>query len=57
MSMPSEQELEREVDEDIKEFDEWFQRLGNAPLSRPERAIIKTYIWHKRHPLAVPAAR
>jgi hypothetical protein len=39
--------VEQDVDEDIRQFNEWFQTLGNDPLSRPERAIIKTYLAYK----------
>lgn len=39
--------LEKDVEEDIKDFDEWFQTLGNDPLVRGEVAILKTYLWRK----------
>jgi hypothetical protein len=43
-------ELEQEVDEDIKQFDLWFQKSGqNDPLTNSEWAIIKTYLWWKTH--------
>ena len=36
--------LERAVDSSIKEFADYFEReLGNDPLTRAERAAIKTY--------------
>lgn len=42
--------LEEVVDADIRKFEEWFCREGkNDPLSGPERAIIKTYLWLKLH--------
>lgn len=40
-------DIEASVDRDIESFDVWFQTLGNSPLSRPERAIIKTYLGFK----------
>lgn len=41
-------ELEAAVDEDITRFDEYFQReLGNDPLVKSERAVLKTYLWYK----------
>jgi|HubBroStandDraft_1064217.scaffolds.fasta_scaffold265773_3 hypothetical protein len=44
-------ELERIVDVDIAAFDTYFQGLGNDPLSRPERAIIKTFLhWKVKGP-------
>ena len=39
--------VEQQVDLDIDAFDQWFQALGNDPLSRPERAIVKTYCAYK----------
>ncbi len=47
--------LEKEVDEDLTKFNEWFIRGGqaqgntNEPLTTGERAIIKTYLWYKTH--------
>lgn len=39
--------MERMVDADIKEFDEYFQKvLGNDPLVRGESAIIKTFLYY-----------
>lgn len=40
--------VERAVDEDIARFDSYFQQeLKNEPLTKPERAAIKTYLaWH-----------
>lgn len=43
-------ELEAEVDEDITAFQVWFQSKGQEPLSKPEWAILKTYLWYKTHP-------
>jgi len=40
-------EIEVEVDEDLKAFDEWFVGLGNAPMVGVERAILKTYLFYK----------
>jgi hypothetical protein len=39
--------LEGAVDDELKKFDEWFQGLGNDPLVKGERAIIKTYLAWK----------
>jgi hypothetical protein len=40
-------ELEGVVDLDIEAFDQFFQdKLGNAPLTKAERAAIKTFIWY-----------
>jgi len=43
-------ELEATVDEDIAEFDTYFQKaLRNEPLVFSERAILKTYLHWKTH--------
>lgn len=44
--------LEAAVDADIVAFGEYFQRelKNDEPLSKSERAIIKTYLWWKTHP-------
>lgn len=47
VGVPQGRELEAFVDEDIKEFDSYFQGLGNDPLVRSEAAIIKTYLHWK----------
>jgi len=42
--------LEHVVDEDIEAFAKYFcKELKNDTLSRPERAILKTYLWWKTH--------
>ena len=43
--------LEAAVDADIVAFGEYFQRelKNDEPLSKSERAIIKTYLWFKLH--------
>lgn len=41
--------VEQTVDELIKEFDSWFQARNNAPIVRPERAIIKTFCYFLIH--------
>jgi hypothetical protein len=38
---------EKEVDEEIAKFDQWFQSTGNDPLIRSEAAIIKTFLYFK----------
>ena len=40
------------ADADIGAFDEYFQRVlkNDEPLSKSEKAILKTYIWWKTHP-------
>lgn len=44
------QSLESAVDEDIAAFEEYFcGELKNDSLSKPERSIIKTYLWWKTH--------
>lgn len=38
--------LEQEADEAIETFDAWFrEELGNEPMTKSERAILKTFIW------------
>lgn len=39
--------LESAVDADIQAFEAWFSSLGNDPLTKGERAILKTYLWWK----------
>ena len=41
--------LEEEADAVIREFDEWFQSGNNAPLTRPEKATVKTFYWFLLH--------
>jgi hypothetical protein len=41
--------LENEVDDDIEAFDKYFQSLGNDPLNKFERAVVKTYLHWKTH--------
>lgn len=41
--------LEEEVDEDLEKFSDFFESLGNDPLSRFERTTIKTYLYWKTH--------
>lgn len=38
---------EKVVDKDIEDFNEFFQTLGNGPIVRAEKAIIKTYLAWK----------
>jgi len=40
------------VDADIAAFGEYFQRelKNDEPLSKSEKAILKTYLWWKTHP-------
>ena len=43
-------ELEVIVEADIEAFAKFFcEKLGNDSLSKPERAILKTYLWWKTH--------
>lgn len=44
---PASVALEKVVDEDILAFDSFFQSLGNDPVVRGEKAIIKTYLAWK----------
>jgi ABC-type Fe2+-enterobactin transport system substrate-binding protein len=39
-------ELEEKADRTIDEFDKWFQGGQNAPLTPPEKAIVKTFFWY-----------
>lgn len=40
--------LSKAVDKDIAKFDEYFQReLKNDPLTKGEKAIIKTYLHYQ----------
>ncbi len=39
--------LESTVDEDLLRFEEYFRGLGNDPLVRSEKAILKTYLHYK----------
>ena len=45
---------EKEADDEISKFSDWFTRaqdaggLGEQPLARPESAILKTYLIHKK---------
>lgn len=39
--------IEETVDADIREFDEFFRSLGNDPVTRPEKSIIKTWVAWK----------
>jgi len=43
----SDSDLEKEIDLDISEFEEFFKSLGNEGLAGPERAILKTYVIYK----------
>ncbi len=45
----NEAELEQVVDKDIATFSDYFQSLGNDPLSRFESSTIKTYLHWKTH--------
>lgn len=39
--------VEPVVDEDISEFNRFFQGLGNEPLNNFEKSVIKTYLAWK----------
>lgn len=41
------QEVEGAIDEDITTFGAFFESLGNDPLVRSEKAILKTYFAWK----------
>lgn len=32
------------AEEEITQFDQWFVSIGNEPMVRSERAILKTYL-------------
>ena len=54
--IPADSTLEQEVDADIEAFDRWFCSnvdQSSSQLSRPERAIIKSFLWYKSHPAEV----
>jgi len=36
--------LQKDIEEEITAFDTGFQRLGNAPLVRSEKALIRTFL-------------
>ena len=44
--------LEEEVDADIAAFEKFMMTRvdTSGPLSKPEKAIIKTYLYWKTHP-------
>lgn len=48
----SDKDLEEAVDEDLAAFEQFMlTRVDpSGPLSKPERAIIKTYLYWKTHP-------
>ncbi len=48
----SDKDLEEAVDEDLAAFERFMlTRVDpSGPLSKPERAIIKTYLYWKTHP-------
>lgn len=49
-------ELEEIVEADIEAFARFFcGQLKNDSLSKPERAILKTYLWWKTHAESLPA--
>ena len=41
--------LSEEVDEDLERFSKYFESLGNDPVSRYEKAFVKTYLHWKTH--------
>jgi hypothetical protein len=43
-SVMTETELLRFANDEIARFDAFFGTLGNAPLTRPEAAILRTYL-------------
>ena len=40
-------EVEKTVDQDIEDFNDFFKRLGNEPIIRSEKAILKTWLAWK----------
>lgn len=38
---------EKIVDDEIRDFNDWFQTLGNGPLGPFEKAPLKTYFAWK----------
>lgn len=36
--------LQKDVEQEIDAFDASFQKLGNAPLVRSEKALIRTFL-------------
>lgn len=51
------EELNKEVEGDLQEFEKWFVALGNDPLVRSEIAILKTYLFYKATNAASSASR
>lgn len=46
---------EKLVDEDLAAFTAWLnEHVDPAPLTGPEKAILKTYLWYKTHPGQAP---
>ena len=47
----SDADLEKAVDEDLVEFEKFMMEKvdDSGPLSGPEKAIIKTYLYWKTH--------
>jgi hypothetical protein len=43
-SLPDKAGINAAADEEIAVFDQWFQSMGNDPLVRSEKAILKTYL-------------
>ena len=39
--------IEETVDADLESFNEFFRTFNTDPISRPERAILKTYLAYK----------
>ena len=38
-----------QIQEDVRDFERFFQALGNDGLAGPERAILNTYLIYKTH--------
>ena len=40
----SKKDLQKDVEQEVDAFDASFQKLGNAPLVRSEKALIRTFL-------------
>lgn len=51
-------DFEKVVEKDLDAFNEWFcthiEQGTDRGLIKPERALLKTYIWYKAHPGEAP---
>ena len=48
IAVPEDERLPAMVDEEVLRFERWFVSKGEEALTRYERAILRTYIHHRR---------